>query len=203
MDVLMKTKIPVGNRSLITMAALAVAAGGSFGYLEIFTKGLDRLPERPCAGAVTRSTVKSVLPDARSAKERGESTGAGTDFTFFCRVLTSDDHIVSGESDVQDATSETWLSGYEQEAGESQGELRQGFSGDTKTLTLDRLASVYVPCTPPGTSPDDALQQYALITEARVIGDSRAHGSELRKALTEFAVQLSDHAHKIGKCRKE
>lgn len=187
---------------LIAVAALAIMVGGFFGYLEIFTKGLDRLPERPCAGAVARSTVKTLLPDARSAEDRGENTEVGKDFTFFCRVLTSDDHIVSGESDVQDATSKTWLSGYEQEAGESQGKLRQESSGDTKTLTLDRLASVYVECTPPGASPDDALQQYALITEARVIGDSRVHGSELREALTEFAVQLSDKAYKVGKCRK-
>lgn len=187
---------------LITVAALALVVGGSFGYLEIFTKGLDRLPERPCAGAVDRSTVKSVLPAARSANDRGESDGVGKNYTFFCRVLTSADHIVSGESDVQDATSETWLSGYRQEVGESRGELRQGSSGHAKTLTLDRLASVYVPCTPPGARPDDALQQYALITEARVIGDTRIHGRELREALTEFAVHLSDHAYKVGKCRR-
>jgi hypothetical protein len=202
MDALMKTKIPLGKRTLIVMATFALVVGGFFGYLEIFTKGLDRLPERPCSGAVARSTVKSILPDARSAEERGESSGTDKDFTFFCRVLTSDDHIVSGESDVQDATSETWLAGYDQEAGGSQGELQQESSGDAKTLTLDRLASAYVPCTPSGARPDDALQQYALITEARVIGDSRIHGSELREALTEFAVQLSDYAYKVGKCRK-
>ncbi|MFD5951549.1 hypothetical protein ACFWAZ_38140 [Streptomyces collinus] len=198
----METKLPAKKPALITVAALTLAVGGFFGYLEVFTKGIDRLPERPCAGAVDRSTVKSLLPAARSAKDRGESTGVGKDFTFFCRVLTSADHIVSGESDLQDVTSKTWLSGYRQEAGESRGELRQGSSGHAKTLTLDRLASVYVPCTPPGARPDDALQQYALITEARVIGDSRIHGSALRKALTEFAVDLSDHAYKVGKCRK-
>jgi hypothetical protein len=201
MEHLVETKLPARKPVLITVAALALAVGGFFGYLEIFTKGLDRLPERPCAGAVDRSTVKSILPATRSANDRGESDGAGKNFTFFCRVLTSADHIVSGESDLQDATSETWLSGYRQEAGESRGELRQGSSGHAKTLTLDRLASVYVPCTPPGARPDDALQRYALITEARVIGDTRIHGRELREALTEFAVHLSDHAYEVGKCR--
>jgi hypothetical protein len=187
---------------LVTVAALTLAVGGFFGYLEIFTKGLDRLPERPCAGAVDRSTVKSVLPAARSATDRGESDGVGKNFTFFCRVLTSADNIVSGESELQDATFETWLSGYQQEAGESRGELRQGSSGHARTLTLDRLASVYIPCTPPDTRPDNAVQQYALITEVRAIGDTRIHGTELREALTEFAVHLSDHAYKVGKCRK-
>ncbi|MCD7440420.1 hypothetical protein K4B79_19610 [Streptomyces lincolnensis] len=198
----MREKIPVGKRTLIvTTAAFALAVGGALGYLEIFTKGLDRLPERPCDGAVARSTVKSILPDARSAKDRGTGTSPGKDFTFFCRVLTSDDHIVSGESDVQDASTETWFSGYEQESGETYGEIRRGSKDDMETLTLDRLASVYVACTPPDANADDALQRYALITEVRVVGGSRVHGNDLRKALTDFAVQLTDHAYKVGKCR--
>ncbi|MFC7813456.1 hypothetical protein ACFUTR_02155 [Streptomyces sp. NPDC057367] len=152
---------------------------------------------------MARSTVKQILPDARSAEERGRSTDQGRDFVFFCRVLTSDDHIVSGESELQDATSDEWLSGYEQEAGDTYGQLREaaGRKG-VKTLTLGRLASVYMPCSIAGGSAKRSLRQYALITEARVIGESRAQGNELREALTEFAVQMSEHAYTVGKCNK-
>ncbi|SDN36924.1 hypothetical protein SAMN05444921_12552 [Streptomyces wuyuanensis] len=37
-----------------------VAAGAVFGYLEIFTTGIDRLPDKPCSGAVDRETLLYV-----------------------------------------------------------------------------------------------------------------------------------------------
>ncbi|MEV8360456.1 hypothetical protein [Streptomyces niveus] len=63
------------KKSLIVVAAcIALAGGGFFGYQQIFTKGIDRLPAKPCAGAVDRSIVADALPDVRTADERGKIT---------------------------------------------------------------------------------------------------------------------------------
>ncbi|MFE5845482.1 hypothetical protein ACFQ7N_28080 [Streptomyces niveus] len=63
------------KKSLIVVAAcIALTVCGFFGYQQIFTKGIDLLPSRPCAGAVDRSLVADALPDVRTADERGKIT---------------------------------------------------------------------------------------------------------------------------------
>ncbi|WP_234334898.1 hypothetical protein, partial [Streptomyces sp. NRRL S-118] len=55
-----KNLATAGISCLVVIAAV-------FGYVEIFTKGIDRLPARPCDGAVDRETAARALPSARSA----------------------------------------------------------------------------------------------------------------------------------------
>ncbi|BFO15821.1 hypothetical protein SHKM778_22090 [Streptomyces sp. KM77-8] len=87
--------------------------------------------------------------------------------------------------------------------GKRDGELVRIDNGFVKALSVSGgLASVYVPCTPPGISPDTAVQSYALITEARTVGETRAKGDELRQAVTDFAYAITRHAYAAGKCQE-
>lgn len=84
------------------------APGQSGGYQQIFTKGIDRLPEKPCAGAVDRSIVADALPAARTADKRGKITeSVNNRFTLWCYVRT-EDSTVSGEAESGFATEEIW-----------------------------------------------------------------------------------------------
>lgn len=193
----------------MTKKVRAVALGGGicllvsgcfFGYQYFFTKGLDRLPAEVCSGAVERATVLSALPNAREAHEGESQTAPGEDFLFACRVTTSNDSIISGESEVSDASVASWTRHFE---GKGDGKVMKVSSGDVRALTVSGLASVYVPCTPPDKDPAEAVQSYALVTQARVIGDSRVKGVALRQALTDFSFQMTKHAYKIGKCQEK
>lgn len=69
----------------------------------------------------------------------------------------------------------------------------QSKRGSVRTLALSGgLVSVYFPCTPPGVDPDSAVQSYALVTEARTIGETRAKGEDLRKVVTDFAIRAHE-----------
>ena len=192
----------------MTKKVRAVALGGAiclllsgciFGYQYFFTKGLDRLPEKVCSGAVERATVVSALADAREAHDGESQTSPGEDFLFACRVTTSNDSIISGESEVSDASVASWTRHFEEKG---DGKVMKVSSGDVRALTVSGLATVYVPCTPPDRDSGDAIQSYALVTQARVIGDSRVKGVALRQALTDFSFQMTKHAYKIGKCQE-
>ncbi len=87
---------------------LSQAPGRSGGYQQIFTNGIDRLPAKPCAGAVNRGIVADALPAARTADERGRITeSVNNQFTFWCYVRT-EDSTVSGEAKSGFATEEIW-----------------------------------------------------------------------------------------------
>ncbi|MGW6141051.1 hypothetical protein [Streptomyces sp. NPDC055140] len=176
--------------------------GGLFGYQQIFTKGLDRLPEKVCDGAVDRETAAHVLPDARSASEDGGMTGTGENFLFGCRVDTTGDEVVSGEVKVQDASAKSWSDFYQGYGGSEEGKALHVAANEVRALSKTRIASVYVPCVPSGVKASNARQSYALIAEVRVVGESRANGAALRQGLTDFAYQLTKHAYKVGKCQK-
>lgn len=53
------------KRAMTVGPGCLVVACAAFGYLEVFTKGIDRLPARPCEGAVDRATAAQALPSAR------------------------------------------------------------------------------------------------------------------------------------------
>lgn len=192
----------------MTTKLRAVALGGAicllisgclFGYQYFFTKGLDRLPAEVCSGAVERATVVSALPDAREAHDGESQTAPGEDFLFACRVTTSNDSIISGESEVSDSSIASWTRHFE---GKGDSKVMKVSSGNVQALTVSDLATIYVPCTPPDKNPTEAVQSYALVTQARVIGASRVQGVALRQALTDFSFQMTKHAYKIGKCKE-
>ncbi|MFG2518957.1 hypothetical protein [Streptomyces sp. NPDC048527] len=177
--------------------------GGLFGYQQIFTQGLDRLPDRVCDGAVDRETVAHVLPDARSASEDGGATGTGDNFLVGCRVDTTGDSLVSGEVKVQDVSAKSWSDFYKGYGGSEEGKALHVATNEVRALSKTRIASVYVPCVPRGVKASNARQSYALIGEVRVVGESRVKGAVLRQELTDFAYQLTQHAYKTAECQKD
>lgn len=174
--------------------------GGIFGYRYFFTRGLEHLPPEVCSGAVDRKLAVDALPPSRSAEEGSKIGTPGHHFFFSCHVYADDDSILSGEAKAADSSVDTWIEFYE---GKREGKMVQGKRGPVRTLSLpDGLVSVYVPCTPPGVDPDSAVQSYALVTEARTIGETRAKGDDLRQVVTDFAYALTQHAYGVGRCQE-
>ncbi|MFJ9034181.1 hypothetical protein ACIRQP_38130 [Streptomyces sp. NPDC102274] len=193
-------KISPKKKAIGVALVCTLLGAGVFGYLEIFTKGLDKLPAKVCDGAIDRKTAASALPDTRKALERGVlHTTSGGDFMFSCYVKTnSQDSIISGEAETHDASVENWS-----DAAESRPENAiKASAGNVEAITWPDRVTIYVPCTPPGKNKKKALESHALIAEARTIGDTRATGAPLRQAITDFAYQLIKHAYKAGKCQE-
>lgn len=186
----------------IRIALIFIVLGaGVFGYIEIFTKGLDRLPAKVCEGAVDRKTAASALPDARKADERGVlRTDSRDDFTFYCYVSTQDS-MISGEADTQDVNAAKWSEGFEGTES-AHGKIIKVSAGNIKAISQTNRSQIYAPCTPPEKKKEKALQAYSLIVEARTIGDTRVTGAPLRQAITDFAYQLIKHTYKAGKCQE-
>ncbi|MGW5368171.1 hypothetical protein ACWER6_07620 [Streptomyces sp. NPDC004009] len=167
------------------------------------TTGLERLPSKVCDGAVDRGLVIRTLPRTRTADEGAQRRREGADLRFSCHINTSADSILSGVARVDDASPQTWLAHY-------------GGSGVRRTVRvssdgIEALAeidgdsassSVYVACTPRGVRTDSANQSYAVVAEAHVVGKTRVSGVALGQALTDFAYQLTKHAHELAECRE-
>ncbi|MFF3286453.1 hypothetical protein [Streptomyces sp. NPDC003023] len=190
-----KNAVTVGISCLVVIAAV-------FGYLEIFTKGIDRLPARPCDGAVDRETAARALPSARSAEERGKlrEDRSDGDFYFACYVRTSGGSVISGEVEPRDAAPGPWRDFYAENGYEKN--PVDVSSGDIRAVVHPDRAHVYVPCTPPGKKPGEAREAYALTVDARTIGETRVHGNELRQVLVDFAYQLARHTYKAVDCQE-
>ncbi|MFE3118650.1 hypothetical protein [Streptomyces niveus] len=185
---------------IVTVAFCVLIVGGFVGYQQIFTKGIDRLPARPCAGSVDRSIVADALPDARTADERGKitTTSASNQFTFWCYV-SAGDSIISGEAESGFATEEGWRESYSSKVDEDPVSVSVG---EVKVIALDNLASVYIPCTPPRQAEYKVERTHSLVSDVRTIGESRVQGVALRQVLMDFAYQLTKHAYKVGKCKE-
>lgn len=174
--------------------------GGIFGYRYIFTSGLEHLPPEVCSGAVDRKLAIDALPPSRSAEEGAKTGTPGSHFFFSCHVYADDDSILSGEAKAADSSVDTWVEHYE---AKRDGVVARSERGPVQTLALSGgLVSVYVPCTPPRVDPDSAVQSYALVTEARTIGETRAKGDDLRQVVTDFAYALTRHAYEVGRCQE-
>ncbi|MFF5639090.1 hypothetical protein [Streptomyces sp. NPDC012825] len=188
----------IGKRLAAAGAACVVVAGVVFGYVEVFTKGIDRLPERPCGGAVDRGLAADALPSARKAEERGRlNTHADGDFLFACHVRTADSTI-SGEAQTGGATEVGWR--------EAHGSAREEGAvlvseGEVQALALPTRAWVYVPCTPRRFA-EKTKRPHSLTVEARTIGETRLHGDALRQVVLDFAYQLARHSYEAGECRE-
>ncbi len=179
--------------------ALAACAGLYFGALAVFTKGIDRLPDRPCEGAVERETIADILPAARTAEERSRlDDDHGIDsreFLFHCSVLTSDGSLLSGDAESGDRSVEDWSSGWVESPDSS-----SGVTGDITAFATDGAAAIYVSCAPPGRSESKSPKSRALIVEASTLGETKAQGAGLQQDLVDFAYELAEHAYKVGEC---
>lgn len=183
------------------LVGLVIVAIGVFGYIQIFTKGVDRLPGRVCAGAVDRNIASNVLPGTMTAHERGKRIdGDGESFTFSCNVKTrSQDSILSGDSTVYDVSTNEWLEGVGERADASKLEIEaQGIYA----VSYAAQASLYVHCTPVGKKPGEARNEYGLVVESRTIGDTAVSGDELRQEVTDFAYELLKYSFKIQGCQE-
>ncbi|MET8169763.1 hypothetical protein ABZT34_36925 [Streptomyces sp. NPDC005329] len=181
-------------------ATLTLTVGGWFSYQEFFKNGLENLPAKVCDESVKRETVIRVLPESRSAEDGADTNGTGYGFMFSCHIYTAGDSILSGEAQIQDSSQKTWEDYYKSYGGKSQGVAEQTSSSGIYALSRGNFASVYVPCVPSGSKAGDASEDYSLISEVRVIGESRAEGLDLHQALTDFAYELTRHAYALGKC---
>ncbi|MBB4158276.1 MULTISPECIES: hypothetical protein [Streptomyces] len=183
-----------GKRTAVAGTARAVMAGAVFGYVEVFTKGIDRLPEKPCGGAVDRGLAADALPSARKAEERGKLTSPD-DLFFSCYVRT-DDSIVSGEVQAGRATEATWQEAHRSDREDGAVPVS---AGEVKALALPTRARVYVPCAPRRTEAG-AKERRCLTVRARTIGETRLHGTALRQVVAGFACQMARHAYEAGEC---
>ncbi|MEU7564980.1 hypothetical protein AB0A99_03040 [Streptomyces fradiae] len=179
------------------LTTLALAAG-ALGYTHFFTRGIDRLPGRPCGGAVDRALVASALPSARTAEERGKLEQGLHGFTFQCYVHASGDSSLVGDAQTGKGNDpKAWYAHYlSKRRDDTPIEVS---AGDIRALSLSPdLATVYVPCTPPRSR----LPAENLIVEATTIGPTRAKGDELRQVVVDFAYQLLRHAYEAGGCKE-
>ncbi|MYQ42767.1 MULTISPECIES: hypothetical protein [unclassified Streptomyces] len=184
------------------LVGLAVVVLGVFGYVQIFTKGVERLPEKVCSGAVDRNIVEKVLPSTMTASQRGEkgvaySSSRGT--VFSCYVKTrGESSIFSGEVRVNDVSVAKWREGHS--GGDE--ESREVKAAGIVALAASDSVSVYVPCTRPEQEGRESLQSYALIADARTIGDVRVSGAELQQYVAEFAYQILKNSYEVEECRE-
>ncbi|MEU3932107.1 hypothetical protein AB0E85_08665 [Streptomyces sp. NPDC029044] len=179
-----------------------VGAAAWFGYVHIFTKGLERLPPKVCDGAVDRQVVIRTLPSTRTAEEGSNQRHEREDLMFSCHIHTSAGSILSGMARVEDASLQQWLNHYGSSA--DGGAIRVSVGGVEASAELDSSSgssSVYIPCIPRGVRAEDANETYAIIAESGVIGHGRASGATLRQAVTDFAYQLTKHTYQMAECQ--
>ncbi|MFE4085193.1 hypothetical protein [Streptomyces sp. YIM B13502] len=196
------TAMKKNARALLSIGAgCLLLAGGFASYRHFFTNGLEQLPQEVCSGAVDREIAIRALPPSRSVEEGDRSGSPGQHFFFTCYVYAGDESTLSGESQAADSSVTTWVNFYEGKRGGDK--LVRVRKGPVQALSLPGgLVSVYVPCTPPRTDPDEAVQSYALVTEARTIGETRTKGEDLREAVTDFAYAITKHAYRAGRCQE-
>lgn len=200
----MRKKIQHDAKGFLLGLAILSLVGGAvwFGYVQIFTKGLERLPSKVCDGAVERDVVVRALPSTRTAEEGANRRHEGDDLTFSCYLYTSADSILSGMAKVEDASVQQWLNHYGASTGREA--IRVSAGGVEALAELDSnsgTSSVYIPCVPRGVRAEDANESYAISSEASVIGDSRVSGAALRQAVTDFAYQLTKHTYELAECQ--
>ena len=185
----------------IAAATVVLAVCGVLGYVEVFTKGIDRLPEKPCAGAVDRDLAARALPSARKAEERGKLTASSAldTFTYWCYVRT-DEALISGEAQSGIATVDSWRERHSSPGGEESGSLSVN-GVHVSVRSEPATAFVYIPCTTPRHA-GDGHDAHSLTTEARTVGETRAQGAELHEILADFAYQLARHAYRVGECQE-
>ncbi|WP_329414230.1 hypothetical protein OG802_26210 [Streptomyces sp. NBC_00704] len=181
-------------------ATLTLAMGGWFSYQEYFTKGLDSLPEKVCDESVPRETVIRILPESRSAEEGSDTSGSGNGFMYSCHIYGDGDSILSGEVKIQNSSVKGWEDYYQSYGGKSGAAAEKVSFNGMHALARSNFASIYVPCVPSTTKPGTTSGNYALVSEVRVIGESRTAGTALHQALTDFAYGITQHAHRAGNC---
>ncbi|GAA0930002.1 hypothetical protein [Streptomyces thermoalcalitolerans] len=183
-----------------------VGCAGWFGYVQTFTKGLERLPAKVCENTVERDLVIQVLPPARSAEEWAGLRNTKYDFTFQCQVVTSSESSVWGRIWVQPVSKADWLERFRESRDEKIVRVSvDGVEALAQFDAEDAFSAAYVPCASPAISSYDASRNkdYAVIAEvsASVYENRKPTGATLRQPLTDIAYQLTKHVYKLAKCK--
>ncbi|MBN0045291.1 hypothetical protein JS756_14465 [Streptomyces actuosus] len=179
---------------LVGFALLCVA--GWYGYVQFFTRGLETLPARVCDGAVERDLVVQALPPSRDARERAVNSSTSEDFTWNCRVVTSGDSVLWGQTHLSPVSKVDWVKGHN-------GRIVRAAVGDIEALAeIDtEEAAVYVPCTPRSELLRNSSPNYAVLTSMSVGGDTKAKGALLLQILTDIAYEQAKHAYGLAECQ--
>ncbi|POX40390.1 hypothetical protein C3486_13670 [Streptomyces sp. Ru73] len=178
------------------IGCVALLAGAVFGYREIYLDGIEKLPERPCGGAVQRATAAKILPAAHEVKE--ESHESPADNFFFLCSLDAGESMISAVVKRRDASVASWRDYWRKDLGTGYIEP----PGTMHLLSWPTKTMIYLPCTPPGQKSEAAETRFALDIEATAAGDSRVSGGALRQALSDFAVQAARHAQRAARCQE-
>ncbi|GAA4898254.1 hypothetical protein ACFPM3_14295 [Streptomyces coeruleoprunus] len=172
--------------------------------MEVFTKGIDRLPDRPCAGAVERDTVARALPSARKAVEKEVLSPDQFDWIMFtCSVTTSDGHMILGDVQPTMGSLDEWRDYFS--GGKLEENAVEVSSGDVLIRTSSGYAAAYVPCTLSREAESQRGEHkpiQGLVVVADTLGRTRAKGTELAQVMGDFAYQLAVHVYKIGGCQQ-
>lgn len=197
------TPKPGKKKRIGLLLFVAVCAAISFGlYISrssLFLNGLEKLPDKPCDGAMRAATAKEILPDAREAVDSELHRPPGRDFAAFCRIKTSERSVLSTHADMHDSDlvgMRDWFKGQRAYSGKV---IALGHNIEAQSGT--ETTAVYFPCTP-RQSGADASDSYILSVESRILGKSRNKGAELRKGLTEIAIQSAERAHYLAQCKE-
>jgi hypothetical protein len=188
--------------SLAFFAVLGVSVW--FGYVQIFTKGLERLPAKVCEGAVPRDLPIAALPPVRSAHQWSEHGGHGRNFSLDCAVYAGDS-ILSGRATLNNATVQNWLVHYQARGDKGVLRVSADSAGVEALAVLDdggrTSAAVYIPCRPRYIPPGEPSGPYGIIVEGAVVGESRVTGAVLGQVLTDFSYQLAKRAYRLADCQ--
>ncbi|MEU5180993.1 hypothetical protein AB0G49_13185 [Streptomyces longwoodensis] len=174
-----------------------------FGYLHIYTKGLERLPATMCGGTLERDTVIDILPPAKSAHESSRQSDYGSHYTRYSCLINTSRSALSSTAEVRSITKEAWLRGYAENT-TGVPVVRASAAGVEAVAPLrghGSEAAVFVPCVPPGRMAS-ASTTYAVVVQVTVDDDTRKSGMELRQDLTDFAYRLSQHTYDLAQCQE-
>ncbi|WP_405795769.1 hypothetical protein [Streptomyces longwoodensis] len=173
-----------------------------FGYLQIFTKGLERLPATMCGGTLERDTVIDILPPAKSAHESSRQSDYGSHYTRYSCFINTSKSALSSTTEVRSITKEAWLKNYAEDT-TGVPVVRASAAGIEAVAPLrshGSEAAVLVPCVPPGQKASSSTT-YAVVAQVTVDDNTRKSGMELRQDLTDFAYRLAQHTYDLAQCQ--
>ncbi|MER7795292.1 hypothetical protein [Streptomyces sp. NPDC097640] len=200
----MKPFRSLSRRAMILVTALlsvaAIALGASI-YVSFFQKdGLDKLPAKPCRGAISRETIKKTLQDTESVNLRNFQTKSG--FTFWeatCNIFTHEKSGIHVEARVRDTTFDGWIEDEKRMAGDD-GKAIQ-FEAGRGAISWPHRSIMYVQCNPK-LADRKPVGEFALMIETHVRGSMRIDGQELRQRLANITIQMASYARKAVDCQE-
>ncbi|KAK1182540.1 hypothetical protein B7755_033070 [Streptomyces sp. NBS 14/10] len=193
-------------RKKVTLASALLAAAaitlGCVTYISFFQKdGLDKLPAKPCHGAISRETIRKMLKDTESVDLRTFQTKPDASFWTTCNVFTQEGSGFHVEARINDSGIPRWRE-WQLSQGEDEGKPVIDFKAGDRAISWPRRASLYLKCTPE-LEKDKPSEQYAIAIETHIRGSMRIDGEELRQTLANIAIEMAHYAQRKVKCQEK